>query len=288
MIIRYFLFLFISVQIFALTLGDSYYVDSKNIKLQDIFPQASYDITLYQIETNRYTKKIKSRELIELLKEHGYKDLVASSRYVHFTQKSPIDTSKIKAEVIKFYKSKYPSIDIKSISLTSRGYIQELPKDYEVHLQRKAYLKNNGTLSIKTIDKKKLFFNYLLDAELSIYIAKTQIQKGTRLSLLNMTKTSVQLDKFKSLPINDTYLNTSQSKRKFKPDTVVTLRDIQTLNLVKRGSNVNVSFNDKNINISFSAKALQNGKLNDIITVQKSNKKRLSVKVVAKNKVEIQ
>ncbi|MBC8238597.1 MAG: flagellar basal body P-ring formation protein FlgA [Helicobacteraceae bacterium] len=288
MIIRYFLFLFISVQIFALTLGDSYYVDSKNIKLQDIFPQASYDITLYQIETNRYTKKIKSRELIELLKEHGFKDITASSRYVHFTQKSPIDTSKIKTEIIRFYKSKYPGIEIKSIILTPRGYIKELPQEFEVHLQKKAYLKNDGTLSIKTIDKKKLFFDYVLDAQLYIYTAKKKIQKGTRLSLINMSKKSVRLDRFKAMPINDTHLNTSQSKRKFKTDTVVTIRDIQTLNLVKRGSNVNVSFNDKNINISFSAKALQNGKLNDIITVQKSNKKRLSVKVVAKNKVEIQ
>lgn len=115
MIIQYFLFSFISVQIFALTLGDSYYVDSKNIKLQDIIPDASYDLTLYKIEANRYTKKIKSDELIELLKEHGIRDLVASSRYVHFTQKSPIDTSKIKTEIIKYYTSKYPSIDIKSI-----------------------------------------------------------------------------------------------------------------------------------------------------------------------------
>ena len=284
---RYLLFLFISVKVFALTLGDSYYVDSKNIKLQDIIPHASYDVTLYKIEANRYTKKIKSRELIELLKEHGFRDLMASSRYVHFTQKSPIDTSKIKTQITEFYKAKYPSIDIKSISLTSRGYIQELPKEYEVHLQRKAYLKNNGTLSIKTIDKKKLFFDYVLDAELYIYIAKRQVQKGTRLSLINMTKTSVKLDKFKAIPINDTHLNTSQSKRKFKTDRIITTRDIETINLVKRGSNVSVSFNDKNINISFSAKALQNGKLNDIITVQKRNKKRLNVKVVAKNKVEI-
>ena len=271
-----------------MTLGDSYYVDSKNIKLQDLLPNAAYDVTLYKIQAGRYTKKIKSRELIELLKEHGYKDIAASSRYVHFRQKSPINTSKIKTEIIKFYKSKYPSIEIKSISLTPRGYIQKLPKEFEVHLQRKAYLKNSGTLSIKTIDKKKLFFDYVLDAQLYIYIAKRQVQKGTKLSLLNMTKTSVQLDKFKSLPINDTHLNMSQSKRKFKRDTIITIRDIETINLVKRGSNVSVSFNDKNMNISFSAKALQNGKLNDIITIEKRNKKRLSAKVVAKNKVEIQ
>ena len=288
MIIQYFLFLFISVQIFALTLGDSYYVDSKNIKLQDIIPDASYDLTLYKIEANRYTKKIKSDELIELLKEHGIRDLVASSRYVHFTQKSPIDTSKIKTEIIKYYTSKYPSIDIKSISLTSRGYIQELPKDYEVHLQSKAYLRNDGTLSIKTIDKKKLFFDYVLDAQLSIYIAKREVQRGTRLSLVNMTKTNIKLDEFKAIPIDDTHLNMSQSKRKFKTDTIITTRDIHDLTLVKRGSNVNVSFYDKHINISFSAKALQNGKLNDIITVEKRNKKRLSAKVLAKNKVEVQ
>ena len=90
------------------------------------------------------------------------------------------------------------------------------------------------------------------------------------------------------MPINQTHLNTAQSIRKLTQDTIITTKDIEDLNLVKRGSNVSVTFFDKNINISFSAKALQNGKLNDIITVQKNDQKKLKAKVIEKNRVEIQ
>ena len=41
------------------------------------------------------------------------------------------------------------------------------------------------------------------------------------------------------------------------------------------------------MDISFSAKALQNGKLNDIIKVQKSNGKILKVIVTGRNKAEM-
>ena len=68
---------------------------------------------------------------------------------------------------------------------------------------------------------------------------------------------------------------------------ILTQRDITTLNLISRGSSVNVILKDKNLNISFLAKALQNGKLNDIITVQKNNNEKVKVKVIGRNRAEI-
>jgi len=38
-----------------------------------------------------------------------------------------------------------------------------------------------------------------------------------------------------------------------KADSIITLRDVETLNLIKRGAHVSVNFKDDNINISFSA-----------------------------------
>ena len=69
----------------------------------------------------------------------------------------------------------------------------------------------------------------------------------------------VHFDKFRALPINNEQLNTSQLKRHLKNKSIITTRDIETLNLVKKGSIVNVNLNNNNINISFSAKALHPG-----------------------------
>ena len=288
MLIKLFLIFLFSFELFGLTLNKLYYIDSRNIKLQDILPNASYDVTLFKIEAKRYSKKIKSKKVIALLKEHGFKDIIASSNYIQFTKKSPIDMLQIKLTIKKLYKEKYPNIRIKSIRLMPRGYIKVLPKQFKVIMQKKAYLSHTGTLSIKTLDKKRLFFNYIIDANIYIYTSKKTIEKNERISALNTTKKSIPFGKFRAMPINVNHLNITQSKRKLKADSIITSRDIETLNLIKRGAHVTVNFKDNNINISFSAKALQKGKLNDIITIQKRNKKRLKVKVIGKNRVEIQ
>lgn len=287
MLIRTIFLLFIALDLFSLTLNSIYYVNSKNIKLQDIVPDADYDVTLYQIELNRYTKKIKSKELIKTLSKHGFKSVESSSRYVKFIKKSPIDLSKIQSKVTNIYKEKYPDISIDSVIIMPRGYIKSLPPKYEVVMKGKSHLSNNGTLSIKTLDNKKMFFDYLVDADITVYVTKVSLRRGDRVSSLNTSKKKVNFDKFRSLPINVKQLNISQLKRHLKSQSIITARDIETLNLVKKGSIVNVNLNNNNINISFSAKALQNGKLRDIITVQKRNKERLRVKVVGKNMVEI-
>ena len=162
MFIRTIFLLFIALDLFSLTLNSVYYVNSKNIKLQDIVPTANYDITLYQIELNRYTKKIKAKELIKTLSKHGFKSVEASSRYVKFVKKSPIDLSKIETNIINSYKEKYPDISIDSIIVTPRGYIKSLPPKYEVLMQKKSHLSNSGTIGIRTVDNKKIFFDYII------------------------------------------------------------------------------------------------------------------------------
>jgi flagella basal body P-ring formation protein FlgA len=114
------------------------------------------------------------------------------------------------------------------------------------------------------------------------------MKKGEKLSILNTIKKEIKFDRFRALPISAKHINTTQLKHHIKKEILLTTRDIEILNLVKKGSNINVTLNNKNITISFLAKALQNGKLNDIITVRKSDGKKIKVKVIGKNRVEIQ
>jgi len=282
------LLLFVTMKLFSLTLSSTYYVDSENIKLLNIVPDAKYDITLYKINENRYTKKIKSKDLIKLLKEHGIESVEASSRYIKFIKKSPIDTSKIENDISQLYKEKYENIKINSVLVIPRRYTKSLPDRYEIGIKTKTHLSKKGIVHIKTPDSKKIFFDYIIDAKIGVYISRIKIKKGTRLSALNTTKKFIDFDKFKAIPIGVDQLNTTQIKRHFKQNSIITLKDIESLNLIKKGSMVLVSLKNQNINISFSAKAQQNGKLNDIIIVKKNNGKKIRVIIVGKNKVEVQ
>jgi len=79
-----------------------------------------------------------------------------------------------------------------------------------------------------------------------------------------------------------------QSKHHIRANEILTIRDVEKRNLVLRGATVSVKLLDNNMNIEFSAQALEDGKLNDIITVQNSKERKMKAKVIGQNLVEVQ
>jgi len=288
MFIKYILLILISIQLYATnTLNKVYYINSNSVKLKNIIPQTNLDIELFSISTNKHSKKITSEELIKILKNNGYDSYVAKHRYIKFIIKSPINTSRIKLAICEYYKSYYKEIDIQYVYVEPRTYITSLPEAYIVHINKKNHLKKSGTLSIKTPKNKKIFFNYNIQASVTVYISKRKIKKDVELSSKNITKKRVPLDKFRATPYQNINSAKFQAKHNIGDKKVITIRDIQTLSVIKRNSNIQITINKDNMDISFSAKALQNGKLNDIIKVQKSNGKILKVIVTGRNKAEM-
>ncbi len=278
----------LTLQLNAQTLLQStYYVNSDEIYASDIVEDVINDKLIYKIEPNRHTKRVKSKELAKILKEHGYKNIIIKSNYVKFIKKSPIDSSKIVLYIKEYYQNEYEQIDIKNIRVEPRSYMTSMPTEYSVNLKKKNYLSKSGVVSIKTLKNKKIFFNYDIVANVWIYLSRKQINKDVELSAINTIKKSIILDKFMAKPIQKLNAHALQAKRRIKKEKIITTRDVSALSLVKKNSYINVNLNSKNMSISFSAKALQNGKLGDIIRVQKTDGKRLKVKVTGKNRAEM-
>ncbi len=269
-------------------LKSDYYITTDDINLSIIVPHAKEDIKLFSLERSRYTKKIKSKELIELLKQHGYSSYISDNRYINFIKKSPINVSRIEEKIRKLYKKKYKEIQIQAITVMPRGYIESLTDTYIVKIEKNNHFSRSGTLYVKTTDNKKIFFDYAIEAKVDIYIARKKIKRENELSLVNCKKKSIILDKFNAMPIQELQQGKLQSKHHLKKGSVITSRDVEQLSIVRRGSRVSVILDEKNIAISFSAEALQDGRLDDTITIQKDDRKRLKAKVIGKNRVEIQ
>jgi flagella basal body P-ring formation protein FlgA len=269
------------------TLNKEYFINSRDIKLSQIIPHAKKDVILFSLEEGKHTKRVKSKDLIKLLKNKGYDSYTSKSNYIQFTKRSPIDISKIKKSIIRFYQKAYKDIEIKQISIMPRNYLESLPKNYVTNIQKKSVLYNHGTLYIKTKQNKKIFFDYNIDASLSVYVAKDDIKRDVELSAINCVKKSIILNRFRDVPIINIYNNTIQTKKPIKSGNVITIRDIQKLSLVKRGSDVTTVLNTEGITLSFSTKAQKDGKLGDTITVKNSNGKKFTVKVIGKNMTEV-
>ncbi|MDQ1243717.1 MAG: Flagella basal body P-ring formation protein FlgA, partial [Campylobacterota bacterium] len=257
------------------TLKDIYYVNSKDITISSIIPEAKNDSRILRIEESRYSLKIKTKDLIKLLAKHGYKNLTSKSNYTNFVLKSPIDTSYIEQKIKDYYKKEYEEIDIKSISVKPRGYITSIPKDFVVNLRNNDFLSSNGIVNIKTTQNKKLFFDYYIIANVPVYTSKDAIKKEMHISHLNCIKKNIPLDSFRAKPLQNIDAKLFQAKRHIPKDMVLTTRDVETLAVIKRDAMINVSINKDGIAITFSAKALQDGKVNDIINVQNNSGKIL-------------
>lgn len=269
------------------TLNNTYYVDSKTINLSSIVPDARHDTKLFNIDTSKYSKRIKTKDLLKILKKHGYTEYTSKDSYTNFILKSPIDTSRIELALKNYYEKKYDDIEIKSLLVEPRSYTTSLPDKYTVNIRDRDYLQNSGTINIKTPKNRKIFFNYEIDAIVSVFVSRKKIKKDVELSAINSSKKSIILDKFRARPIQNIQRGSLQSKHSIRKDKILTHRDVEILSVVKKNSFINVSIYSDNMAITFSAKALQDAKVNDIIRVQKSNGKRLKVKVIGKNRAEI-
>lgn len=268
-------------------LNNTYFVESEKIYLSDLFSDVKKDKLLYTVDQYKHSKRVKSKELISLLKELGINDIKASSRYIKFQIKSPIDTSPIKEFILEYYKQRYPTMKISSIKLSTRGYIDSIPKEYFIQIGDRNFLQNSGIVNIKSNDGRKIFFNYFIDAKIKILLAKKRIKRQTKLSKSNTYFKTIRFDRFKATPLVELEKNKFQSSRDIRENNIITINNIQRLDLVHRNTQVSVSLYNNGIYITFTAKALQSGALGDIITIQKTNLTRLKATVIGNRRVQI-
>lgn len=290
MLIRFFIFAFFSTFLFAEAqlLDATYYVENRKIDSSIVLKDGNNFFTIALIDENKSQKRVKTKELLTLLAKNGYKNFTSKSAYTTFILKSPIDTSFIEDKLIEYFKKEYVSIEIDSIFVTPRSYMSSLPKEYSVDIDEQSYLSKEGTISIKTPQNKKFFFDYEIKANLLVYESKDIIQKGTKVSFANCVKKSILIDKFRDKPLDDIEKKAYQASRQIQKGSVLTQRDVEALKIVRRNAALSVTYYKDGMGIVFSAKALQDAKLNDIIKVQNSNKKILKVRVTGENMAELE
>lgn len=255
--------------------------------LSDIIKNPKKDFLLYKIEKSRHTKRVKASYLLKKLKEYGYTDLYTKHAYIQFTQKSPVNLQKLKEKIEIYYKKHYPEIIISKITLAPNNYITSLPDSYSIGFGRNAYLSKKDIFFIKTRENKKIFFHYTIDANISLYQTKQEIQKGEELSFINCKKKSIMLQRFRAMPLLELPKGRYEAKHRIKNATLLTQRDVTGLYLIKRGTQVSVTLEDGGVSIIFSGRALQNGRYGDTIAIRQKNNKKIYVTVTGKNRAKV-
>lgn len=278
------MFIFFPLVLFAsFELEEVYYIEGRDIDLSVITQDKKNGFIIGAIDDGRTQKMIKSKEIVELLGKYGYKDFKSKSSYVTFIQKSHLDLSSIKENLVEHFKQNYKNITIQELIIVPRGYLKNLPKEFEVGIEKDAYLSKNGTIFIETPQKRRYFFDYDIKAYIDVYITADNIKKGTNISFQNSAKKTVLLDKLKDVPVQNIDETLFETNKQLPKESIITMRDVVPLKIVKRGSIISVTYDNDGMAITFNAKALQDAKLNDIIKVQNDNKKIIKVRVIGEN-----
>ncbi len=290
MLLRFsFLFLIISIPLFAtMHLQQQYYFTSAPIYSTTLFPKLKKKFILFNINKRRTHYRIKSTQLVTRFKEHNLSITAGKIRYVNFIKKSPISTVRLEQQLESRYRNAFKNLHVKKISVTPRSYLGTLPQQYQLLFSEKNLYRSEGIFSIKTPEKKRLFFNYRIDATLEVYMPRHPLKRKEALTPLNTLKKRIRFERLRAAPLEQINTKVYRLKRSMQPGHIITQRDIELYPIVKRGSNVVVELKSGAVILQFSAIASQDGAKNDIITIQKTDGRRMKARVIAAGRVEIE
>jgi len=180
----------------------------------------------------------------------------------------------VKENIIKFYKSYYPTIKIENIKISPSP-----PKKYKIIKIFLSPKRNYGNIKI---DNR--FYYIKIKAFIKVY-KSTQIIK-TNQTLLNKVKlTTIPFRNFYSKPIFKLTQNLVASKIISK-NSIINQSNTKKKPLIFKGSNISAIIKSKNIIIYSKAKALEDGYKGDKIKVLINKRVRNAI-ILERGKVEI-
>jgi len=281
--------LFLTLSIFSATLESHYTLPTSELNASLIYPEIKDDFTIYTFTENRNRKSFSSKDLIKLFDAHDLTLRDESRGIVHFERASDISLKPIKKEIKAYYLSYYPKMQIKTVVLRTNAPITQLPEHYTLTFKTNAYKYSHSSLQLNA-DKldTRLFIRYTIDATLKVFKASHNLNRGKILSYVDLKYKNEPFKRFTDLPLRTLGKTSLRLKKRLPKGKIVYQRDVETLPSVIKNKAVYVRFSNGNVHVEFQATSLQDGRIGDIISIQKKDKTRLKAKVIGRNQVEIE
>ncbi len=281
--------LLINTLAFSTALKSHYTLPSTELNASVIYPEIKNDFSIYTFDTNKNRKSFTSKTLIKIFESHNLSLEDNSRGVVHFERTSDIDMEPIKKEIKAFYLSYYPNMRIDSIILDPNGTLTYLPKEYTLTFKPNAYRYNRSNIQLISNETNERFFiSYTILATVQVFKASHNINRGKILSYIDLKHTHEPFTRFTGKPLQKIDKSAARLKKRLQKGKIIYEHDVEALPSVLKNKPVYVRLTDGNVHLEFQAKSLQDGKIGDMISIQKKDKTRLKAKVVGKNLVEIE
>lgn len=269
----------------------SYYTfESSCITLSTLGVDDSNSSCIIKLSNSRNRWEIPSFKLINALNKIGISVKRPSSSTIIFEKKTNLDLSSLKKELKKLYLQKYPTMQIKNISIfptshNTENFIFE-PSKCSINFSRAMLKRNRGTFVVKC-NKKSYFFKFYIDATIDVYKANHQIKKDKIIDSKAIRKERIIFKTIYSLPIYNLEEKEIMAKQNIAQDKIITSSMVVPVPAVKKHETVNCFIQDGAVHIEFNAEAMQNGYIGDEIVLKREDGRTIKGVVLRKNLVEI-
>lgn len=269
-------------------LKQAYTFKEPKIYSSDLVSGCPKRFEILQIPDGKTTYRINAQIIAKTYELNGCSIDVGKVRYVNFTKETALDLAPLKQQLMDFFISAYPTINIEKINIFPRGFIESIPENSKAVFDQDMADRNDGIFYVLDKNGIRRYFDFSLEASLNVLYSNQKISRNQILSSGNTSLKSVPFVQFRGKPLNALPDQTQRFRRSLREDIPIVDRYLEPLPIVLKGSKVNVQVRNGLVIVEFIGTATQEGALYDIITVEKSDKKRAKAKVIGENRVELQ
>jgi flagella basal body P-ring formation protein FlgA len=270
------------------TLKQNYTFKNPTIFSSDLINGCPKHFEILQIPEGKSTYRINSQIIAKTFELNGCSIDITKVRYVNFTKQTALNLLPIKKQLYDVFMTSYPTMVIQKIEVFPRGFIESLPEHSSAVFDKDICDNNSGTFYVVDENGVRRYFDFTLDATLNVLHSNQKISRNTVLSSFNTAIRLVPFTQFHGIPLGTIPDKIQRFRRSIRENEPIIDRYLEPLPIVLKGAKVNVQVQNGSVIVEFIGTATQEGALYDIITIEKSDKKRAKAKVIGENQVELQ
>ncbi len=244
---------------------------------------------LLTLPDNRSRWEVPAFKIKELLEQKGHSVVLPRSGMITFQRTHTENYPKLRQHIKRAYMEHYPSIHIHTITIKPTAASAKRFA-YSPHCTLKLTKSNlrrkRGTF-ITICGKKRHFFQYDINASITLYKANHQIKKDKIIDSKSVRRETVPFEKMNDTPLFDMTKSGLIARQNIAEGRIITEKMVLPLPDVRKNERVLCIYHDGPVTIEFEATALQNGYIGDNITLKKSNGVSMRGVVVGQKTVEI-
>ncbi len=246
------------------------------------------DFFILDLPKNRASYSVTSLKITSKFKKNDINITDLSGGTVVFKNcKLPINTRYIKNILAKKFKERYPSIEIKSISVSSPSSLSpnlSLYRIKDIKLQPSAYAKAKGTFSVslkRGNDKKKIYLKFDIDATINVFKANYNLRNGKILQKDDYTAIRRKFDKLRSGTITNGLQKSYIVKGYIRKDTILNYSHFRVKKDILKGQFIKAILQDGSLILEVDAHLLKDANIGDIVRIRTVSGKSMNAKIIS-------